>query len=285
MTETDVQTAPVLQAAEIDRRIRFHRDHEAMEIDLSDLHLDTSADVNALYDRLEDRIRDSGEDKWFFVVNYRGNRIAPEAWVAHARRGKALNQAHSMGTVRYDASPETRARIEREAGTEAFDANLFAHRDAAMARIAQMPSRRVVRPEQAPSHSQADYEKRLAFIDAEGIFDVDLSGLAFNHSRDVNDFYDLAQEMIQASGRRWYFLVNYNGTRIMPEAWVAYARRGKELNEGGSLGSVRYATGSETEEEIRMRAESRGFRPNVRNTRAEALERIEEMKAEAQAAG
>ena len=48
-----------------------------------------------------------------------------------------------------------------------------------------------------------------------------------------------------------------------------------------SLGSVRFAAGSETETDIRLRAETGGFRPNIRNTRAEALERIEEMKREA----
>ena len=55
----------------------------------------------------------------------------------------------------------------------------------------------------------------------------------------------------------------------------------EQLNETWSLGSVRYAPGSETETDIRMRAESQGFRPNIRNSRAEALERIAEMKAEA----
>ena len=66
----------------------------------------------------------------------------------------------------------------------------------------------------------------------------------------------------------------------MPEAWVQYARRGKSLNIAASLGSVRYAAGSEAEEEIRQRAQSQDFRPNIRNTREEALARIEEMKAE-----
>ncbi len=84
-------------------------------------------------------------------------------------------------------------------------------------------------------------------------------------------------------GRKWYFLVNYNGTRIQSPAWVQYAARGKRLNEEWSLGSVRFAAGSETEAEIRMRAESQDFRPNIRNTEQEAVERIAEMKAEAAA--
>ncbi len=81
------------------------------------------------------------------------------------------------------------------------------------------------------------------------------------------------------TGRKWYFLVKYEGTRIQPSAWVECAARGKKLNQEFSLGLVRYAAGSETETDIRLRAESQGFRPNIRNTQAEALQRIEEMKA------
>jgi len=280
MIDRHLQTVPALTRAEIDQRIHFHNDLQAMEADFSDLHLNSSAEVNAFYDRLEDRIRDSGEDQWFFLVNYSGSRIDPSAWVAFSRRGKSLNMAHSMGSVRFDASPETRAQIQRAAGTDAFDANLFADRASALARIGELTSTRVTRIAHVPTYTRAQYEQRLRFLPDARIMDVDFSDLTFHHSRDVDDFFDLAQEKIEATGRRWYFLVNYNNCRIMPEAWVSYARRGKELNQGGALGSVRYATGSETEAEIRQRAQSQGFRPNVRNSRAEALDRIAEMKAE-----
>ena len=93
-------------------------------------------------------------------------------------------------------------------------------------------------------------------------------------------FYDHIEERIRATDRKWYFLVNMNDCRIMPEAWVQYARRGKRLNIAASLGSVRFATGSENENEIRQRAQSQDFRPNIRNTREEALARIEEIKSE-----
>lgn len=280
MIDTDTATN-VLTRDEIDRRITFHDDLEVMEADFSNLHLRDTGDVNAFYDRLEERIRETGEDQWFFLVNYSASRIDPEAWFAFSRRGKTLNKAHSMGSVRFDASEETRRQIERAAGTEAFDANLFADRDSALERISQLKSTRVRKILHVPNYTRADFEKRLKFVDDEQIMDVDFSDFTLFHSRDVNDFFDFTEERISATGRRWYFLVNYNNCKIMPEAWVSYAARGKRLNEGGALGSVRYATGSETEEEIRLRAQSQGFRPNVRNTREEALERIAEMKAEA----
>ena len=111
---------------------------------------------------------------------------------------------------------------------------------------------------------------------------TDFSNFTFHHSRDVDDFYDHIEERIKQTDQKWYFLVNYNGCQILPQAWIQYARRGKALNIAASMGSVRYATGSETEQEIRGRAQSQEFRPNIRNTRTEAIARIDEMKATAQ---
>lgn len=273
--------SPALAIEDIDRRIRFDDLRETMEVDFSDLSLDSSAEVNALYDRLEERIDATGEDLWFFLINYANCRIAPEAWFAYSRRGKTLNHAHSMGSVRYDATEETRAQIERSAGTEAFDANLFADRGSALARIAEMPTRRLKTIVHAPNHTAEEIATRVRFLDAEEIMEIDLSRFLLAHSRDVDDLYDHLETRIQATGRRWYFLINYNDTRIEPAAWVQFAQRGKRLNLGGSLGSVRYEAGVEVEADIRLRAQSQGFRPNVLPSREAALERIAELKAEA----
>ncbi len=265
----------------IDTRLSFLPEEEVFEVDLSHVHFHNTADVNAFYDRCEERIDDTGEPWWFFLINYQGCRIDPAAWIAFSRRGKALNLAHSMGSVRYDASPETRRQIERSAGTEAFDPNLFATRDEALARIADLPSRRRARIVHEPTYTRSDFEPRIEFLLEDGIMEVDFSDFTFHQARDVDDVYDYIEELIARTGRKWFFLVNYNGTQIEPAAWVQFARRGKRLNIAASLGSVRYAAGSETERDIRLRAESQGFRPNIRNTREEALERIAEMKAEA----
>jgi hypothetical protein len=266
---------------EIDCRISFLDDRQVMEINLGDLHLRGSAEVNALYDRIEERIESTGEPLWFFLVNYSGARIDPDAWFAFSRRGKMANEAHSMGSVRFDASVETARQIERSAGTDSFDPNLFASREAALERLTEMPSRRRARIVHTPNYTTEDFAARLAFIPEDQIMDADFSGFTFHHSRDVDDFYDFIEERIKETDRKWYFLVNYNGCQIDPAAWVRYAQRGKRLNIAASLGSVRYATGSETEADIRLRAQSQDFRPNIRNTREEALERIGEMKAEA----
>ncbi len=277
----DATKSTTVTAPEIDQRVRFLDDLQTMEVDFSDFHLETSADVNAVYDRIEERIEASGEDLWFFLIDYSGSRIDPSAWFAFSRRGKALNHAHSMGSVRYDASEATRRQIERAAGTDAFDANLFADRDSALARIAKLPSKRREKIVHVPNHTRDEIAERFVFDAKEQILHIDLSGFVLEHSLDVDQLFDVLEARILDSGRRWYFLINYNDTRIMPGAWVEFAKRGKALNLGGSLGSVRYEAGSETEADIRLRAESQGFRPNIRNTRAEALERIAELKAAA----
>nr|WP_309503983.1 hypothetical protein [uncultured Roseovarius sp.] len=265
--------------AELDRRITFHDDIQTMEVDFSDFHFGGSEIVNRFYDRLEARIDATGEPQWFFMINLNGTRIDPAAWIAYSRRGRALNLAHSMGSVRYDASEETRQQIIRAANTEAFDPNLFADRKAALARIAELPNTRRRKQNLEPSHTLTDFVRRVRFDDESGIMHVDFSHFTLNHSRDVDDVYDYLEERLKETGRKWFFLVDMNGCQIMPGAWIRYAFRGKALNIAYSLGSVRYAADSESEADIRLRAESQGFRPNIRNTRAEALELIEELRA------
>jgi len=271
-----------LSASQIDARITFHDDDEIMEIDFSNLHLDTQKQVNAFYDRVEEKIEQSGQEQWLFLINYSGCRIDPDAWFAHARRGKTLNLSHSMGTVRFDVSDITRRQIELAAGTDAFDPNLFSDHEGAINRLKSRRSKRVRKIEHAPNYSENEIASRIQFQTDEEIMTVDFSDFTFFHSRDVDDVYDHIEQRVKETNQKWYFLVNYNGCQIMPQAWIQYARRGKALNIAASLGSVRYATGSETEEEIRQRAQSQEFRPNIRNTRTEAITRIDEMKATAQ---
>lgn len=266
------------ETREIDDRVTFHPDDEILEVDLSDYTLENSADVNLLYDRLEALIGDTGQALWFFLINYRGTRIEPGAWFAHSRRGRDLNLAHSMASVRFDASEDTRRQIERSAGTDNFDPNLFASREEAYAHLKSLPSKRVHKIEHVPNYTADQHRARITMHSDEDILEIDLTDVVLEHSRDVHDLYDVLEEVIAESGRQWYFLINYEATRIFSCAWVEYTARGKALNEKGSLGSVRFAPGSETETDIRLRAESGGFRPNIRNTRDEALERIAELK-------
>lgn len=270
--------SPGIDPADLDRRIVFHPDDQIMEVDFSDFHFDGSEIVNAFYDRIEERIEATGEEGWFFLVNLNGTRIDPPAWLAYSRRGKALNLAHSMGSVRFDASPETAEQIRRAADTERFDPNLFSDREGAVARLKSLASTRREMAALESNYDREDCLRRVSFDERRQIMEVDFSHLTFHHVRDVDTFYDYLEEAIAQSDRRWFFLVNLSGCQIMPAAWGRYALRGKRLNLASSLGSVRFAAGTEAEKIIRQRAKSQGFRPNIRNTREEALALIEDMR-------
>ncbi|NHX28414.1 hypothetical protein HA397_31240, partial [Escherichia coli] len=151
---------------------------------------DSSAEVNRFYDRIEERVAETGESKWFFLVNYSHMRIDSSAWFAFSRRGKELNLAFSQGSVRFDASDETRRQIERSAHTEAFDPNLFSDRDSALARIAELPSQRLRKLNHVPSFGRDDIARRVTFHEEPVIMEADLSNLIFHHSTDVNTLYD-----------------------------------------------------------------------------------------------
>lgn len=120
---------------EFDRRVAFDHDLNVMEVDFSDLTLPDSATVEGLYDLIERRISETGRQRWFFLVNYRDCAVAPGAWVSFANRGKKLNLAHSLGSVRYAASESTGSEILRRARSERFDPNLFPTREEALREI------------------------------------------------------------------------------------------------------------------------------------------------------
>ncbi|WP_071674369.1 hypothetical protein [Nioella nitratireducens] len=272
--------SPPVTDDDLDARIIFHDDLQVMEVDFTSFRFEDTETVNRFYDRAEARIAATGEPLWFFLINLSDAYIDTAVWFDYSRRGKALNMAHSMGSVRFDPSEATRRQIERDANTEAFDPNLHADRDTAIERLKSLPSKRVKRVMQQPNYERAEFVGRVSFDEADQIMEADFSNFAFHNARDVDDFYDYLDEVISATGRKWFFLVNLNNCEIPPASWVQYAYRGKELNIAHSLGSVRYAAGSETEADIRMRAESQGFRPNIRNTRQEAMERLAEIKDE-----
>ena len=220
-------TSPTITIDDIDQRITFHDDDQIMEASFEDMRLEHTIDVNLFYDRIEERIADTGHDQWFFLVNYCNTRIEPDAWFAFSRRGKELNLAHSMGSVRFDASEITLKQIENAGSRENFDPNLFYDRDSARKHLLSLPSKRKKQSttDKNLSFSLSDLNWRVEFLPEEETMYVDFSGMSFEHAADVDFVYDFIQEQITLSNRKWYFLVNYNGTRIQSPAWVQKSAR------------------------------------------------------------
>lgn len=125
-----------------------------------------------------------------------------------------------------------------------------------------------------------DEDSRVTFHHELEIMEVDFSEFSFSNSGDVNTVYDAIERRIAQTDRKWYFMINYRGTRIDPDAWFQYALRGKDINVASSLGSVRFDPREPTRAEIMKRATSENFNPNLVSTRDEAVERILVMKRE-----
>lgn len=126
-----------------------------------------------------------------------------------------------------------------------------------------------------PLAVDSPFDDHIHFVDDLDIVEIDFAGLEFRSAKAVNDFFDTVERLVEATGRRWYFLVNYGGYSVWPEAWIAFAHRGKKLNVAFSRGTARYDESAGGDVEL-----SREFDPSVLFTREAALARIEQMKTE-----
>ncbi|MCB1512386.1 MAG: hypothetical protein KDJ36_15910 [Hyphomicrobiaceae bacterium] len=266
-------------------RITFLPDDQVMEADFSDKTFEVSGQVNDFYDELDRRIEASGE-KWFFLVNYRNSTIMPEAWITFAHRGKKSNLAYSLGSVRFGADAATGKAILARSTVERFDPNLFPSRDAALAHLRKL--RADISPNQFAGLKKLDEaatvrgpEGRILFHPELEIMEVDFSDLTFERASDVNGFYDVIDRKIAETGRKWYFLVNYMNCTILPDAWIAFASRGKQSNLNSSLGSVRFDATKATSDSILGHAREASFDPNLFSSRDDAIRRIVELRGAA----
>ncbi len=121
-----------------DEIVDFHDDLRVMEVHFNDVIFKDSKMVDAIYDTLEKGIAASGQSKWFFLVNYKNCRIYETAWIRFAQRGKSLNIAHSLGSVRFAVHETLGQTIEKSAKKQNFDPNLFSSREDALAEIERM---------------------------------------------------------------------------------------------------------------------------------------------------
>ena len=121
-------------------------------------------------------------------------------------------------------------------------------------------------------------KERIAFHGALETMEVDFSGLSFTSKEQVDEFYDEVDRRLEASGRRWFFLVNYLDCVIAPEVWSHFAARGKHSNIAFGLGTVRVGASEATRDTIREQAKQEKFRSNLFENRDEALLALVEMR-------
>src|SRR5210317_2191534 len=127
-----------MNTSKYDQLVDFYDDIRVMEVHFNEMVFEDSAMVDSVYDAIETAIANSGQSKWFFLVNYKNCRIYETAWIRFSQRGKSLNIAHSMGSVRFAVREDLSQTIENSAKKQNFDPNLFESRDEALAEIERM---------------------------------------------------------------------------------------------------------------------------------------------------
>lgn len=125
-----------------------------------------------------------------------------------------------------------------------------------------------------------DFTDRLEFHTDSHVMEVDFSNFIFKVPNDVHKVYDEVERQLKSRGKKWFFLVNYHQCKIMSEAWIAFAHRGKIVNIAYSLGSARFAAGSDTEGEILERSREEKFDPNLFSSREAALDYLAGLRSD-----
>jgi len=163
------------------------------------------------------------------------------------------------GVVRLERSVEHLAASVYEAGAETHD-----------------PA-----PAARPPEDAGQYAARIKLLGDLGVIEIDFSDFVFKNSKIVNDFYDVIDHTIHDTGKDWYFVVNYRDCRIWPEAWVAFAHRGKRVKVTSSLGTVHYVERAPSETKVTDEPLSSSYDPDMFDSREAAFARIAELKRDA----
>ena len=126
--------------------------------------------------------------------------------------------------------------------------------------------------------AEGRFSSRIKILEALEVLDVDFSDMKFTTQAEIDAFYDEVDRLLGATGRRWYFLVNYTNCTISDEVWDHFGDRGKHSNVTYGLGSVRFGMSAPTRQTIRERAMLAQFRANVFESREEALVALGELR-------
>ncbi len=93
-------------------------------------------------------------------------------------------------------------------------------------------------------------QDRIILHEDIGAMEADFTGMTLATEAEVDAFYDEADRRLAATGKRWYFLVNYTDCVIEPQVWDRFAARGKNTNISYGLGTVRVGTSASARETI-----------------------------------
>jgi signal transduction histidine kinase len=120
--------------------------------------------------------------------------------------------------------------------------------------------------------------ERFVLDQQQNILFIDFTGLKIESRAQVDEMEVIVQGIYGKHGRRFYAVVNYEGTEIAPEIIEYYGERIKKLYDLYGIATVRYSSSGFTRSVLRYLGAAKDLESNIFATRAEAIRAIHEIE-------
>jgi signal transduction histidine kinase len=120
--------------------------------------------------------------------------------------------------------------------------------------------------------------ERFLLDSQQNILFINFAGLRIESREQVDEMEEIIHGIHEKHGRRFYAIVNYEGTEISPEIIGYYGERIKMLYELYGIATVRYSSSGFTRSVLRYLGAAMDLESNTFATRAEAIRAIHEVE-------
>jgi signal transduction histidine kinase len=121
--------------------------------------------------------------------------------------------------------------------------------------------------------------ERFVFDQQQNILFINFAGLKIESRGQVDEMEAIVHGIYGRHGRRFYAVVNYEGTEIAPEIIDYYGERIKKLYDLYGIATVRYSSSGFTRSVLRYLGAAKDLESNIFATRAEAIRAIQEIES------
>lgn len=121
--------------------------------------------------------------------------------------------------------------------------------------------------------------ERFVLDQQQNILFIDFAGLKIESREQVDEMEAIVHGVYRKHGRRFYAVVNYEGTEIAPEIIDYYGERIKKLYDLYGIATVRYSSSGFTRSVLRYLGAAKDLESNIFATRAEAIRAIQEVES------
>jgi signal transduction histidine kinase/HAMP domain-containing protein len=121
--------------------------------------------------------------------------------------------------------------------------------------------------------------ERFVLDSQQNILFINFAGLRIESHEQVDEMEEIVHRIYEKHGRRFYAVVNYEGTEIAPEIIGYYGERIKKLYDLYGIATVRYSSSGFTRSVLRYLGAAMDIESNTFATRAEAIRAIQEVES------